>query len=111
MYFKIINLILYRNVHYIEKDGSEHYHLMGQTPPNLEKKMKLLSYFRRYMTEYLMKAGDSVKVQESDNLSRIPYLHMWHRSSSGVLMQLTNGTVQVLCKLFIVIYTFISKFF
>lgn len=84
-----------RNVHYIERDGSEHYHVMGQTPPTLEKKMKLLSYFRRYMSEHLMKAGASVRVQESDSLSRIPYLQLWHRSSSGVLMQLTNGTVQV----------------
>ncbi|CAH1402471.1 unnamed protein product [Nezara viridula] len=92
---RLVLLPNHMNVHYIEKDGSEHYHLMGQTPPHLEKKMKLLSYFRRYMTEFLMKAGDSVKVQESDNLSRIPYLHMWHRSSSGVLMQLTNGTVQI----------------
>lgn len=42
-----------------------------------------------------MKAGASIQVQESDQLSRIPYLHTWHRTPSTVIMQLTNGTLQV----------------
>ncbi|KAL1132150.1 hypothetical protein AAG570_010107 [Ranatra chinensis] len=92
---KLVLLSNQRNVHYIEKDGTEHYHVMGSTPPELDKKMKLLTYFRRYMNEHLMKAGASLPVQESDSLSRIPHLHMWHRSSSGVMMQLTNGTIQI----------------
>lgn len=68
---------------------------MDNTPTVLEKKVKLLSYFRRYMKEHLMKAGASIPVQESDQLSRIPYLHQWHRTPSTVIMQLTNGTLQV----------------
>lgn len=84
-----------RNVHYIERDGTENYYTMDSTPPTLDKKVKLLSYFRRYMKEHLMKAGASVAVQESDQLSRIPYLHQWHRTQSTVIMQLTNGTLQV----------------
>lgn len=83
------------NVHYIERDGTEYYYTMDNTPPNLEKKVKLLSYFRRYMKEHLMKAGASVLIQESDQLSRTPYLHQWNRSASTVIMQLTNGTLQV----------------
>lgn len=63
-------------------------------PKVLDKKMKLLSYFNRYMREHLIKAGASV-TRESDTLSRIPHLHQWVRSKSSVLMQLTNGTVQV----------------
>lgn len=59
-----------------------------------DKKMKLLSYFSRYMREHLLKAGGSA-VRENDTVSRIPHLHQWCRSTSGVLMQLNNGTVQV----------------
>lgn len=63
-------------------------------PKSYEKKMKLLSYFNRYMREHLIKAGAS-EVREVDSLSRIPHLHQWCRSTSGVLMQLNNGSVQV----------------
>lgn len=92
---RIVLLANQKNVHYIERDGTENYYTMDNTPPALEKKVKLLSYFRRYMKEHLMKAGASVQVQESDSLSRIPYLHTWHRTPSTVIMQLTNGTVQM----------------
>lgn len=63
-------------------------------PASLEKKMKLLSYFKRYMTEHLVKAGGSVSVQ-ADSLSRIPHLHTWFRTQCAVVMHLTNGSVQV----------------
>uniref|UniRef100_A0A0K8SJ07 polo kinase n=3 Tax=Lygus hesperus TaxID=30085 RepID=A0A0K8SJ07_LYGHE len=92
---KLVLLPNQRNIHYIEKDGTERYYISGQTPPALEKKIKLLSYFRRYMTEHLMKAGDAFRMEEADNLSRMPYLQFWHRSTNGVIMQLTNGTVQI----------------
>lgn len=46
-----------RNVHYINRQGQEQYMTMREYPVELEKKMKLLTYFRRYMTEHLMKAG------------------------------------------------------
>ncbi|KAL1449907.1 hypothetical protein WDU94_002379, partial [Cyamophila willieti] len=83
-----------RNVHYIERDGNEHYYTDGHTPGGLDKKMKLLSYFLRYMNEHLMKAGASIKVLESDQLARLPYLHQWTRTPNSVMMQLTNGTLQ-----------------
>lgn len=86
---------MFRNVHYIERDGTEYYYTMTKTPPTLEKKMKLLSYFRRYMSDHLMKAGEAHAAQDVDKLSRIPYLYQWKRSSSSVVMQLTNGTLQV----------------
>ncbi|XKL59972.1 hypothetical protein PGB90_000988 [Kerria lacca] len=92
---RIVLLANQRNVHYIERDGTENYYTMDNTPGQLEKKVKLLSYFRRYMKEHLMKAGASVQIQESDQLSRIPYLHQWHRSKNTVVMQLTNGTLQM----------------
>lgn len=63
--------------------------------PGMEKKMKLLSYFKRYMNEHLVKAGADAVVTEGDSLSRIPHLHTWFRTSCAVVMHLTNGTVQL----------------
>lgn len=101
----LINIIncFSRNVHYVNEKGEESYMTMTSFPRVLDKKMKLLSYFNRYMTEHLIKAGASV-VRETDSFSRIPHLHQWCRSTSGVLMQLNNGTVQVSCYLFIINY-------
>lgn len=67
--------------------------------PHMEKKMKLLTYFKRYMTEHLVKAGANAPVNE-DKLSRIPHLHTWFRTQCAVVMHLTNGTIQV-CLLFL----------
>lgn len=83
------------NVHYIERDGTELYYTVDSVPAALEKKMKLLSYFQRYMFDHLMKAGADHAVQQPDSLSRIPYLQQWHRSATAVLMFLTNGTLQI----------------
>ncbi|EFA04647.1 serine/threonine-protein kinase polo [Tribolium castaneum] len=82
------------NVHYIDKNGDEVYMTMDNYPRSYDKKMKLLSYFSRYMREHLIMTGASV-VREVDSLSRTPHLHQWCRSTSGVLMQLNNGTVQM----------------
>ncbi|CAG9858937.1 unnamed protein product [Phyllotreta striolata] len=82
------------NVHYIDKNGEESYMTIDNYPSSLEKKIKLLSYFSRYMKEHLLKTGASA-VKEIDSISRIPHLHQWCRSTSGVLMQLNNGTVQI----------------
>ncbi|KOB69126.1 Serine/threonine protein kinase [Operophtera brumata] len=83
------------NVHYITRQGQEQYMTMREYPLDLDKKMKLLTYFRRYMTEHLMKAGASVPVRESDGLSRLPHLHQWFRTTLAVIMYLTNGTLQI----------------
>ncbi|CAH2005349.1 unnamed protein product [Acanthoscelides obtectus] len=82
------------NVHYIDKNGDESYMTMDTYPKQYEKKMKLLSYFSRYMREHLVKTG-AEHVRQNDTVSRIPHLHQWVRSTSGVLMQLNNGTVQM----------------
>lgn len=82
-------------MHYIERNGEELYYTMNNTPVDLDKKIRLLTYFRRYMTDNLIKAGEAHARQECDRLSRVPYLLLWKRSSSAVIMQLTNGTIQV----------------
>lgn len=83
------------NIHYINREGDELYYTVKEYPTNLEKKMKLMNFFLKYMNEHLMKAGGSIAVKQSDSLSRIPYIHQWFRTQTAVVMQLTNGTVQV----------------
>nr|XP_032517866.1 serine/threonine-protein kinase polo isoform X3 [Danaus plexippus plexippus] len=92
---KLIMLANGVNVHYINRQGQEQYMTMREYPQELDKKMKLLTYFRRYMTEHLMKAGASVPVRESDGLSRLPHLDRWFRTTLAVIMYLTNGTSQI----------------
>jgi hypothetical protein len=48
---------------------------MEKYPDTLDKKMKLLSYFLRYMSELLVKACATVHVQECDCLKRVLYLN------------------------------------
>lgn len=83
------------NIHYIDYDGLEHYYTLHDFPTSLEKKVKLLNYFRNYMKEHLLKAGANMEVREGDELSRIPSLKVWFRTSRAVVMHLTNGTLQV----------------
>ena len=83
------------NIHYIDFEGHEHYYSLTEFPSTLEKKVKLLNYFRNYMKEHLLKAGANMAVRDGDELSRIPALKTWFRTSRAVVMHLTNGTVQV----------------
>lgn len=91
---KLIMLANGLNVHFIDKEGNETYMDIHEYPPQMEKKMKLLSYFKRYMTEHLVKAGAGA-VNIDDQISRIPHLHTWFRTMCAVVMHLTNGTVQL----------------
>jgi len=83
------------NIHYIDYDGVEHYYTMNEFPATVEKKVKLLNYFKNYMREHLLKAGANMEVREEDQLSRIPALKTWFRTSRAVVMHLTNGTMQI----------------
>ena len=69
---------------------------MTEYPPEIEKKVKLLNYFMNYMKEHLLKAGANMQSRDGDELSRIPFLRTWFRTSRAVVMFLTNGTVQVI---------------
>ena len=42
-----------------------------------------------------MKAGANMELKERDELSRIPALKTWFRTSRAVVMHLSNGTLQV----------------
>lgn len=91
----LIHFHIYSNVHYIDREGNEQYMTHLNYPVALEKKMKLLSYFKRYMTEHLVKAGGTSVRDAGDVVSRIPHLHTWFRTNCAVVMHLTNGSVQV----------------
>ncbi|XP_066144079.1 serine/threonine-protein kinase polo [Euwallacea fornicatus] len=82
------------NVQYVDKNGDEAYMTVENYSKQYEKKIKLLSYFHRYMKEHLIKTGAAV-AKEIDCMSRTPYLDQWCRSTSGVLMQLNSGIVQI----------------
>ncbi len=99
-YLLIISLyLIFSNIHYIDYDGQEHYYTLTNYPINLEKKVKLLNYFMNYMKEHLLKAGANIEIREGDELSRIPSLKTWFRTSRAVVMHLTNGTLQVKLKI------------
>lgn len=83
------------NIHYIDFEGNEHYYTMKEFPAMLDKKVKLLNYFMNYMKEHLLKAGANMQIRDGDELSRIPFLRTWFRTSRAVVMFLTNGTLQV----------------
>ena len=84
----------FRNIHYIDYEGIENYFTLKNFPNYLEKKVKLLNYFMNYMKEHLLKAGANIHIKEGDELSRIPSLKTWFRTSRAVVMHLTNGTLQ-----------------
>ncbi|XP_037092997.1 serine/threonine-protein kinase PLK1-like [Pollicipes pollicipes] len=92
---KLLLLANGEDIHYIERDGAEHYHTMNEYPKEINKKVVLLKYFRNYMNEHLVKAGAAMKPREGDELSRIPSLRAWFRSRSAIVLHLTNGTLQI----------------
>lgn len=86
-----------QNLQYIDRDGTEMFYTFNKCP-SLQKKVTLLTYFRNYMNEHLVKTGE--KGREGNELVRLPYLHNWFRTRNAIVFQLTNGTVQV-CKRYI----------
>lgn len=92
---KLLLLADGHNIHYIDYEAQEHYYTMTEYPGTVEKKVKLLNYFKNYMKEHLLKAGANMEIRDEDVLSRIPALNTWFRTSRAVVMHLSNGTVQI----------------
>ncbi|XP_078095939.1 serine/threonine-protein kinase PLK1 [Mustelus asterias] len=91
-------LIMYNDgesLQYIERDMSETYLNFRSYPPSLSKKATLLKYFRNYMSEHLLKAGANITPREGDELARLPFLRIWFRTRSAIVLHLSNGTVQI----------------
>lgn len=55
----------FRNIQYIERDGTEHYHTLKVFPETLTKKVTLLKYFRNYMNEHLLKVNINLYFQNN----------------------------------------------
>ncbi|GCC36162.1 serine/threonine-protein kinase PLK1 [Chiloscyllium punctatum] len=91
-------LIMYNDgesLQYIERDMTETYLNFRSYPPSLSKKATLLKYFRNYMSEHLLKAGANITPREGDELARLPFLRIWFRTRSAIVLHLSNGTVQI----------------
>ncbi|XP_058496393.1 serine/threonine-protein kinase PLK1 isoform X1 [Solea solea] len=91
-------LIMYTDgdsLQYIDKTAAESYLSVRSFPTALNKKITLLKYFRNYMSEHLLKAGANIARREGDELARLPYLSLWFRTKSAIVLHLTNGTVQI----------------
>lgn len=83
------------SLQYIDKTATESYLSVRSFPSTLNKKITLLKYFRNYMSEHLLKAGANVARREGDELARLPYLSLWFRTKSAIVLHLSNGTVQI----------------
>ncbi|KAM6939738.1 serine/threonine-protein kinase PLK1 [Xenentodon cancila] len=91
-------LIMYADgdsLQYIDKAAAESYMSVRSFPTTLNKKITLLKYFRNYMSEHLLKAGANMARREGDELARLPYLSLWFRTKSAIVLHLSNGTVQI----------------
>ncbi|XP_067859134.1 serine/threonine-protein kinase PLK1 [Heptranchias perlo] len=91
-------LIMYNDgesLQYIERNMTETYLNFRSYPPSLSKKATLLKYFRNYMSEHLLKAGANITPREGDELARLPFLRIWFRTRSAIVLHLSNGTVQI----------------
>lgn len=47
------------------------------------------------MSEHLLKAGANMARRDGDELARLPYLSLWFRTKSAIVLHLSNGTVQI----------------
>lgn len=83
------------SLQYIDKMAAESFLNVRSFPPALSKKITLLKYFQNYMSEHLLKAGANMARRDGDELARLPYLSYWFRTRSAIVLQLTNGTVQM----------------
>lgn len=92
---RLILLTNGENIHYIERDGKEHYHTMRLFPEALSKKVTLLKYFRNYMNEHLLKTGANMTPRDSDEMIRLPFLRTWFRTRNAIILHLSNGTLQI----------------
>ncbi|XP_068445496.1 serine/threonine-protein kinase PLK1 [Clinocottus analis] len=91
-------LIMYTDgdsLQYIDKAAVESYLSVRSFPAALNKKITLLKYFRNYMSEHLLKAGANMARRDGDELARLPYLSLWFRTKSAIILHLSNGTVQL----------------
>ncbi|GFQ74331.1 hypothetical protein TNCT_60361 [Trichonephila clavata] len=82
------------SLQYIDRSTEEKYYTIQDHPPEMNKKITLLNYFNTYMTDNLVKAGETAKPREGDELAHVPHLRAWFRTKSAIIFHLSNGTFQ-----------------
>ncbi|XP_065184611.1 serine/threonine-protein kinase PLK1-like [Sycon ciliatum] len=82
------------NVQYLEGKKAEAFFTAEDYPSSLQKKMTLLKYFRSYMTQHLLRAGGSRAPDRYEN-GRLPMLQTWFRTKNAIVLQLSNGILQI----------------
>ncbi|CAL1287406.1 unnamed protein product [Larinioides sclopetarius] len=82
------------SLQYIERNNEEQYYTMHNHPAEMNKKITLLNYFNTYMSDNLVKAGETAKPRECDEMAHVPHLRAWFRTKSAIIFHLTNGTFQ-----------------
>ncbi|GFS96809.1 hypothetical protein TNCV_4754721 [Trichonephila clavipes] len=82
------------SLQYIDRNNEEKYYTMRSHPPEMNKKITLLNYFNTYMTDNLVKAGETAKPREGDEMAHVPHLRAWFRTKSAIIFHLSNGTFQ-----------------
>lgn len=82
-----------KNFEYIEGENRR-YGDIENYPTDINKKITILNYFSSYMNENLLKAGESAKPRECDEMTQLPHLRAWFRTKSAIVFHLTNGTFQ-----------------
>ena len=82
---------------YIESDGREHLYTLNTFDDRIQKKVTLLKYFRGYMQEHLLRAGDRIQVEHKacEEMTRLPFLSHWFRTRHAIVLLLSNGIIQV----------------
>ena len=112
---------LFRNLHYIDRDGHEEFHMRSQRPEHLKKKVTLLNYYSDYMSDHLLKVktkinnhytleehkrymtppissvqtGAAMGPKEGDEIARLPHLRSWFRTHNAIVLHLSLGILQV----------------
>ncbi|KAK0409622.1 hypothetical protein QR680_004656 [Steinernema hermaphroditum] len=79
---------------YADQNDKEQFYVAQHFPEQLKKKVTLLKYFRSYMQENLLKAGQQASKAGAE-LERLPVVRDWKRTRSAIGLHLTNGTLQV----------------
>ncbi|KAI0986165.1 hypothetical protein GJ496_002067 [Pomphorhynchus laevis] len=83
------------DIQYIDQNGCECFYKLTEYPEELFKKVTLLSYFKEYMDEHLTKTGEKMALKKTDALERLPFIRSWFRTRNAIVLQLSNGTLQM----------------
>lgn len=85
-----------QSTQYYKRDNREiFFSSLEKPPPELQKKIMLLDYFRTYMTEHLLTTGQDMAPKESDKFARLPVMSAWFRTKHAMVMYLNNGILQL----------------